>query len=78
MFEHDVVELEMRVAKLERMVAFLEHHLGIRFHDIPIPGVPPEVVALARSGDKLGAIKLHCKLTGADLVTAKALVESIP
>jgi ribosomal protein L7/L12 len=40
-------------------------------------GVPAEVVALARAGKAIAAIKLYRELTGAGLREAKAVVESL-
>jgi ribosomal protein L7/L12 len=39
--------------------------------------VPPQVVALARSGKKIQAIKLYRELTTADLKAAKNVVDSL-
>jgi ribosomal protein L7/L12 len=40
-------------------------------------GVPAEVVALARAGKAIAAIKLYRELTGAGLREAKEVVESL-
>ena len=40
-------------------------------------GVPPEVVALARSNKKIQAIKLYRELTHCDLTTAKKVVDGL-
>ncbi|WP_156686293.1 ribosomal protein L7/L12 [Mycobacterium sp. Marseille-P9652] len=77
-----------RLALLEQQVRLLSERLGI-----PCPtfgsdvgatapgqlegGVPSEVVALARSGNKIAAIKLFRELTGADLREAKEAVDSL-
>ncbi len=77
-----------RLALLEQQVRLLSDRLGI-----PCPtfgsdvgatvpgqfeeGVPSEVVALARSGNKIAAIKLLRELTGADLREAKEAVDAL-
>ena len=40
-------------------------------------GVPPEVVALARSNKKIQTIKLYRELTRCDLTTAKKVVDGL-
>ncbi len=76
-----------RLAQLEQQVRLLSERL-----DVPCPtfggdvgrtasgqlegGVPSEVVALARSGNKIAAIKLFRELTGAGLREAKDVVDS--
>jgi ribosomal protein L7/L12 len=77
MLEHDVAELRTRVALLERQLAFVMQHLGVVYADAERTDVSPEVIAMARSGNKVGAIKLHMQQTGANLPAAKALVETI-
>lgn len=72
-----IADLRARVAKLERAVAFFERHLGVTFQDAERHDVSPQVVAMVRAGDKMGAIALHRKLTGASLVDAKNLIETI-
>lgn len=76
-----------RLALLEQQVRLLSDRLGV-----PCPtfgsdvgatsgvlenGVPSEVVGLARSGNKIAAIKLYCELTGAGLREAKEIVDSL-
>ncbi len=41
------------------------------------PGLTPEVVQLARSGDLIRAIKCYREATGASLADAKAAVEAL-
>jgi uncharacterized glyoxalase superfamily protein PhnB len=41
------------------------------------PGLAPDVVELARAGNKLGAIKRYRELTGADLREARDVIESL-
>ncbi|MFN8123250.1 MAG: hypothetical protein U0237_12560 [Thermoleophilia bacterium] len=40
-------------------------------------GAPPEVLELARAGKRLDAIRRYRELTGADLETAKGVVEAL-
>jgi large subunit ribosomal protein L7/L12 len=76
-----------RLALLEHQVRLLSDRLGV-----PCPtfgsevgatsgvlenGVPSEVVALARSGNAIAAIKLYRELTGAGLREAKDVVDSL-
>ena len=80
--------INRRLALLEHQVRVLSEALGV-----PCPtfapdvgttapthlegGVPAEVVALARAGKAIAAIKLFRELTGAGLREAKAVVESL-
>ena len=75
MIERDVQELLARVATLERKVAFLEEQLHMKAPDEV--GVPAHVLALVRAGNKLGAIKALREKTGADLATAKKMIDSL-
>ncbi len=77
-----------RLALLEQQVRLLSDRLGV-----PCPtfgsdvgatpagqlegGVPFEVVALARAGNAIAAIKLFRELTGAGLREAKEVVDSL-
>ncbi|MGD1172527.1 ribosomal protein L7/L12 [Mycobacterium seoulense] len=77
-----------RLALLEQQVRLLSERL-----EVPCPtfgsdvgatapgvfenGVPAEVVGLARSGNKIAAIKLYQQLTGAGLREAKDAVDSL-
>lgn len=80
--------LYRRLALLEQQVRLLSERAGV-----PCPifgseagtaapgtlegGVPAEVVALARSGNAIAAIKLFRELTGAGLREAKEVVDSL-
>jgi ribosomal protein L7/L12 len=78
MIERDVAELRARVMKLEWTVEQLTRQLGIQIAPAPRPGgVSSAVLALVRGGDKLAAIKAHVAETGADLATAKKLIDSL-
>jgi large subunit ribosomal protein L7/L12 len=80
--------INRRLALLEQQVRLLSERAGV-----PCPtfgsdvgttapsqfegGVPAEVVALARAGNAIAAIKLYRELTGAGLREAKEIVESL-
>ncbi|OBF06453.1 hypothetical protein A5730_14025 [Mycobacterium sp. ACS4054] len=77
-----------RLALLEHQVRLLSDRLGIECPTFGSEaggvapgafenGVPTEVVGLARSGNKIAAIKLYRELTGAGLREAKEIVDSL-
>ena len=53
-------------------MALISEHLGLAFG-----GIPDEVVALARAGRRVEAIKAYRTLTGTDISTATSLVNAI-
>ncbi|MFI5485091.1 hypothetical protein [Micromonospora echinaurantiaca] len=61
-----------RLGQIERRLQLVMDHLGVQD---PNP-VPVEVREHLARGDKIKAIATYRKLTGADLRTAKAAVES--
>jgi hypothetical protein len=65
-----------RLERLERNVRAIAEHVGAPLED-PSAGVDPEVVALARSGDRMGAAKLYAERTGAGFVEAQRVVGSL-
>lgn len=71
----------IRLARLERQVAFLYRHFGLdpALADVfgAPDGLPPEFVAALRRQDLLTAIKLYRQATGAGLADAKETVERI-
>ncbi|GAA3245607.1 hypothetical protein ACFO1B_38565 [Dactylosporangium siamense] len=71
----------IRLARLERQVAFLYRHFGLdpALADVfGVPdGLPPEFVAALRRQDLMAAIKLYRQATGASLADAKETVERI-
>jgi hypothetical protein len=80
--EERVAELTDRVAELERRVEhLLAHAEGVP----PLPraqadaadDVPAEVQRLIAEGRIIHAVKAYHRLTGADLVTAKARVDEL-
>jgi ribosomal protein L7/L12 len=64
-----------QVDRIERQVALISEHLGIPYSTGRGGPVPEEVLALARSGDKQGAIAKYRALTGAGLGEAAATIE---
>ena len=80
--------INRRLATLEQQVRLLSERI-----EVPCPtfagdvgttapgrldgGVPGEVVALARAGNAIAAIKLYRELTGAGLREAKEVVEAL-
>jgi ribosomal protein L7/L12 len=78
MIERDVAELRARVARLEWTLEQLTKHLGVRIAPPPAPqAVSDAVIGHVRRGDKMAAIKAHMAETGADLATAKKLVDGL-
>lgn len=65
-----------RLQRLERNVQLLAERAGVELED-PSAGVDPEVVALARAGDRMRAAKLYAERTGADFVTAQRVVSAL-
>lgn len=69
-------QLIERLQRLERNVERLAGHLGVELED-PGAGLDPEVVTLARSGDRMGAAKLLMERTGTDFVSAQQVVNAL-
>jgi hypothetical protein len=65
-----------RLQRLERNVARLAEAAGVDLED-PSAGADPEVVELARSGDRMGAARLHSERTGASFVDAQRFVADL-
>lgn len=65
-----------RLQRLERNVAAIAERVGVELED-PSRGVDPDVVELARSGDRMGAAKLYAERTGADFVEAQRVVNAL-
>jgi len=68
--------LAERLERLEQQVALISEHLGLAFGDGP-GRVPDEVVALARAGRRVEAIKAYRTLTRTDISTATSVVNAI-
>jgi ribosomal protein L7/L12 len=71
----------IRLARLERQVAFLYRHFGLdpALADVfpAADGLPPEFIDALRRHDLITAIKLYRQVTGAGLADAKETVERI-
>jgi hypothetical protein len=65
-----------RLDRLERNVRTLAESIGVALED-PSDGVDADVVALARSGDRMAAAKLYAERTGADFVEAQRVVNAL-
>jgi hypothetical protein len=65
-----------RLERLERNIRALAESVGVALED-PSDGVDAEVVALARSGDRMGAAKLYAERTGAGFVEAQRVVNAL-
>ncbi|WP_369389002.1 ribosomal protein L7/L12 [Streptomyces sp. CG1] len=75
-----VFTIESRISRADRRVARVEHkldlildHLGLREDDPRMD----EVIALARDGKKVQAIKVYREMTDAGLKEAKEAVERL-
>ncbi len=76
----EIKEMRARIAKLARTVEFLLHHFELDYVDDPsssVPGVDTEIMALVQAGKTLDAIRLYRERTGADLLTAKTVIEGL-
>jgi ribosomal protein L7/L12 len=62
-----------RLAVIEEQLALVSRQLGLVFEPFST-GVPQEVVDIARSGDKLGAMKRYRELTNATFDEARDAV----
>ena len=65
-----------RLLRIEEQVRRISAHLSLEYDD-GTTTVSSEVVALARSGDRMGAAKLHAEQAGVDFVEAQRVVSSI-
>ncbi|HEY6470985.1 MAG TPA: hypothetical protein VI434_14590 [Candidatus Dormibacteraeota bacterium] len=66
-------QIGARLESLEAQVALLSEKVGVGYMPVAQP-VPPEIVALARSGKMLQAIQQYRALTGASLDEARTAV----
>jgi ribosomal protein L7/L12 len=71
-----VDQIFKRVQRIEAQLVLLSERAGIPFED-PASSVPPEVLELARNGDRMGAIKKYRELTGASMAEAQEIVEAV-
>jgi hypothetical protein len=65
-----------RIERLERQVRMLAERTGVGIED-STAGIDPEVVELARAGNRMAAAKLYAERTGADFLTAQRVVNGI-
>jgi hypothetical protein len=65
-----------RLELLERNVRALAEHAGVSLED-PAAAVDADIVARARSGDRMGAAKLYAERTGATFVEAQRVVSDL-
>ena len=77
MTDVDVAKLQARVAKLERTVIFLLQKLEIAYEDNPGSTVSSAVRSFVEQGNKIGAIQQYREETGAGLLEAKQLIDSL-
>jgi hypothetical protein len=65
-----------RLLRLEQQVRELRERAGLP-PDEREDGIDAEVLTLARSGDRIGAAKLHAERTGVDFVEAQRVVNAL-
>ena len=65
-----------RVQRLETQLRAVYERLGMDFDD-GTAGVPPDVVDLARAGNRMRAAKLYSERMGCDFIEAQAVVNRI-
>jgi ribosomal protein L7/L12 len=65
-----------RLQRLERNVRMLAEKLGVDIED-PAAQVDLDIVALAQSGDRMGAAKLYRERTGVTFPEAQQAVNSL-
>lgn len=71
--EAQIVE---RLLRLEQQVRELREKAGLE-PDEREAGIDPEVLALARSGDRMSAAKLHSERAGVDFTEAQRIVNAL-
>ena len=65
-----------RLERLERVVKLLAERTGVGIED-PADGIDPDIVELARGGQRMQAAKLYAERTGSDFMTAQRVVNGI-
>jgi hypothetical protein len=70
-----IQEFFERFQRIEAQLGLVSEKLGIPF-ELPSDGLPAEVVELARSGDRLGAVKRR-ELTNASFEEARNAVSKL-
>jgi ribosomal protein L7/L12 len=71
-----IQEFFERFQRIEAQLGLVSEKLGIPF-ELPSDGLPAEVVELARSGDRLGAVKRYRELTNASFEEARNAVSKL-
>lgn len=71
--ENRTRRLDRRMIRLEQKLDLLLKHSGVRDDEL----VPAEVVALARAGEDVLAVKKYREATGAGLLEAKEVVDRL-
>ena len=66
-------QLFARISRVEAQLVIVSEKLGIPFPDLAT-GIPADVVALVRAGDRLGAIKRLRELSNMTVDEAKAVI----
>ncbi len=74
--EANFAAISKRCAVLEAQVALLSEKLGLPF-TTTASSTPDDVVALARAGKKLDAVKRYRELTGASFEEARNIVDGL-
>jgi len=69
-------QILVRLERLESFARQVSAHLGIPYDD-GSDGVDPEVIALARAGDRMGAAKMLSDRTGVGFVEAQRIVNAL-
>jgi hypothetical protein len=65
-----------RIQRLETQLRAVYERLGMDFDD-GTAGVPPDVVELARAGNRMRAAKVYSERTGCDFIEAQSVVNRI-
>ena len=71
-----VDQLFARLSRVEAQLALVSEKLGIPFPDAT-SGIPADVVAMVRAGDRLGAIKRLRELSNMTVDEAKAFIANV-
>lgn len=71
-----VDQMHERLSAIETQLAVVSEKVGVPY-DAPTSGVPQDVIDLARSGDRLGAIKRYRELTGSGLDEARDAIAGL-
>ncbi len=71
-----VDQIFKRLQRIEKQLLIVSEKAGVPMED-PTASVPPEVIELARNGERMGAIRKYRELTRADMQEAQAAIELI-